>query len=308
MSEEIDYRKLKKIAIIGCGLIGGSIGMALKKKNFSGKIIGVDQEKIIEKAIQKGAIDWGTYQIEKGVVNAEVVFLATPVLEIIKLIPRIKPFLSKNCLITDTGSTKKEILDKAEKIFSNKHDYIGSHPMAGLEKGGIEYASSDLFVDKPFITIPKKMNSNFAEPKMSSFIHGIGAVEIKMDINEHDRIIAMISHLPQLIAVLMTNMMGSVADEGNNEKYFSIGGKVFNEMTRIASSPFPIWKDIFQTNKFWTIKAIEELVNLLESVKGKIANNTIELLEDDFRKANYLKERILKNKYLKVKKGVRIDE
>jgi len=296
MSDEIHFKRLKKITIIGCGLIGGSIGLALKKKNYSGEIVGIDRGRVIEKAIKMGAIDWGTYQIEEAVVNAELVFLATPVLQIIKLMPRIKPFLSRNCLITDTGSTKKVILKKAERIFSDKYDFIGGHPMAGLEKGGIEYAKPDLFVNKPFITIPKAMNSNFADLKMSSFIRNIGAVEIKMDINEHDRIIALISHLPQLIAVLMTNMLGYLVEESNNEKYFSIGGKVFNEMTRIASSPFPMWKDIFQTNQVWIIKAIEELENLLENVKGKIARNSVVLLEKDFRKANFLKEKIQKNK------------
>jgi len=296
MSDEIHFKRLKKITIIGCGLIGGSIGLALKKKNYSGEIVGIDRGRVIEKAIKMGAIDWGTHQIEEAVVNAELVFLATPVLQIIKLMPRIKPFLSRNCLITDTGSTKKVILKKAERIFSDKYDFIGGHPMAGLEKGGIEYAKPDLFVNKPFITIPKAMNSNFADLKMSSFIRNIGAVEIKMDINEHDRIIALISHLPQLIAVLMTNMLGYLVEESNNEKYFSIGGKVFNEMTRIASSPFPMWKDIFQTNQVWIIKAIEELENLLENVKGKIARNSVVLLEKDFRKANFLKEKIQKNK------------
>ena len=289
MSEESDF---KKITIIGCGLIGGSIGLALKKNHYCKQVFGVDKQQVIEKAIQSGAIDRGSDRIEESLENTDMVILATPVRDIIELLNKLKPLLSKRCLVTDTGSTKSDIMKEAENVFGENDDFIGGHPMAGSEKGGIEYAHADLFVGKPYIVIPRIGNSKFAALKMSSFINQIGAVEIKMEAAEHDRAVAIISHLPQLISVMMTNMLGSLVEENNNEQYFRISGNVFNEMTRVANSPFSIWQDIYQTNAEWTVAFIEELENLLEKAKEKIIRNPAEL-EEDFKKAKYFKEKIL---------------
>lgn len=293
MVEDSDF---KKITIVGCGLIGGSIGLALKKSNYFGRIFGIDKIEKIEKAIRVGAIDVGSEKIEIGIKDADVVILATPIIEIIRLINRIKPFLSKKCLITDTGSTKVEIIRKAKSVFLNNYNFIGGHPMAGSEKGGIENAHPDLFVGKPYIVVPVHSNSNqrsLADLRMSSIIHCIGAIEIKMEANEHDRLVALISHLPQLIAVMMTNMLGSLVEEKNNERYFKISGNVFNEMTRVAQSPFSIWGDIYQTNRNWTMAFIDEIECYFEKVKRTIARNPAEL-EGDFKKASYIKEKMLK--------------
>jgi prephenate dehydrogenase len=221
-----------------------------------------------------------------------MVIIATPVKDIIKLLKRLKPFLSKQCLVTDTGSTKTDIIKEAWHVFSDEYDFIGGHPMAGLEKGGIEYAYPDLFEGKPYLIVPKSGNSSTAGLKMSSLVNRIGAIEIKMDATEHDRVVALVSHLPQLIAVLMTNMLGSAVQENDKEQYFRIGGNVFNEMTRVASSPFAIWKDIYQTNRTWTVASIEALEDLLEKAKEKITKNPVEL-EEDFNRAKYLKEKML---------------
>lgn len=297
MSEESDFAGFKKIAIIGCGLIGGSMGLALKKNHFPDQIFGIDRQEVIEKALAYGAIDKGSKHIEEGLNHADMVILATPVKEIIRMFTEIKPFLSKQCLVTDTGSTKTDILTEARKVFTHDFDFIGGHPMAGLEKGGIEYAQSDLFSGKPYLVVYKEGNSHMASLKMSSFIQHIGALEINMNAVEHDRVVALVSHFPQLIAVSMTNLLGSLVEKENNENYFNIGGNVFNEMTRVASSPFNIWEDIFQTNQKWTIQAIEELEKMLKSIKQKIIQNPAGL-EIEFSKARQLKERILKiNKY-----------
>jgi len=291
MSEESDFTGFKKITIIGCGLIGGSIGLALKKNSYSGEIAGIDRKEVIEKAIYSDAIDWGTEEIEKGVKNADMVILATPVQEIIKLLSKIKPFLPKYCLVTDTGSTKKEIIKEARKVYADKYDFIGGHPMAGLEKGGIEYADPDLFSGKPYITVSGREIPNLTGLKMSAFLNLIHALEIRLNASEHDRIIALVSHVPQLIAVIMTNLFGSLVQEGYDEKCLKIGGNAFNEMTRIASSPFSMWKDIYQTNSKWTINYINDLEDMLDQAKEKIANSP-DKLEEDFQKAGYYKEKM----------------
>ena len=291
MNEESDFTEFTGITIIGCGLIGGSLGLALRENQFSGQIFGIDRKEVLKKAIERGAIDTGSEYIEEGVKNAEIVILATPVREIIQLLEKIKPFLSKECLVTDTGSTKTEIIKRANIVFSDKNDFIGGHPMAGLEKGGIEHAKADLFSGKPYITVSRKNNSEIASLKMSHLLKKIGAFEIKLSAEEHDRIIALVSHVPQLISVIMTNMFGQQVQEGYSEKCFKIGGNAFNELTRVASSPFSMWGDIYQTNSKWVISFIDNLEEMLEIAKKKLATNPYSL-EEDFKKAGFYKEKM----------------
>ncbi len=291
MSEESDFTGFKKIAIIGCGLIGGSIGLALKKNCFPGQIFGIDRKGVIEKAMSCGAIDSGSESIKEGVDHADMVILATPVREIIQLLVKIKLFLSKKCLVTDTGSTKTEIIKKANDIFSDRYNFIGGHPMAGLEKGGIEHAKADLFCGKPYITVPGEYNSEDASRKMSFLIKKLGAFEIKLTAVEHDKIIALVSHVPQLISVIMTNLFGGLVQEGYDEKCFKIGGNAFNELTRVASSPFSMWGDVYLTNNKWVINFIDNLEEMLEMAKEKIATNPYDL-EGDFKKASHYKEKM----------------
>jgi len=291
MDGESDFKE-NKIAIIGLGLIGGSLGLSLKCGTPDLKIIGIDREEIINKAIIRGAVDGGTDCLQEGVKDADIVIIATPVKVILNLLPKIKPFLKKDCLVTDTGSTKVEILAEAEKAFSNKVDFIGGHPIAGLEKGGIEHATPALFRKKPYLVTPKKGNNVTANQKLSSLINHIGAWEMEIDSQEHDQIVALISHLPHLIAVIMANMFGLWAKEKNKKDYFKINGNAFQDMTRVATSPFNIWRDIYETNTEYTIYFLEQLEKWLAKTKEKIARNPSEL-EEDFEMAKSFKEKML---------------
>lgn len=291
MNEENDFTGFTKITIIGCGLIGGSLGLTLKQDQFSGPIFGIDRKEVIEKAIDCGAIDKGSEIVEEGVSNADIVILATPVEGIIQLLSKIKPFLSKECLVTDTGSTKIEIMKKANEVFSDKYDFIGGHPMAGLEKGGIEHAKAGLFSGKPYITVSRKQNTQEASRKMTYFLEKLGAFEIRLNTVEHDKIIALVSHVPQLISVIITNMFGQLIEENYDDKCFKIGGNAFNELTRVARSPFSMWGDVYLTNKKWIINFIDDLEQMLEIAKKKIDTNPYSL-EDDFKSAGYYKEKM----------------
>ncbi|TFG91133.1 MAG: prephenate dehydrogenase/arogenate dehydrogenase family protein, partial [Candidatus Atribacteria bacterium] len=165
MEGESDF-SFKKITIIGVGLIGGSLGLALKEKKPDFKIIGIDKQEIIEKAIIRGAIDEGTINLKEGIKEADVVILAAPVKVILDLLPQINPFLKKGCLVTDTGSTKTQIVKKANKVLSKDIQFIGGHPMAGSEKYGINSADPHLFLDKTYILTPTHKNNLIALEKM----------------------------------------------------------------------------------------------------------------------------------------------
>jgi prephenate dehydrogenase len=288
MEGESDF-SFKKITIIGVGLIGGSLGLALKEKKPNFKIIGIDKQEIIEKAIIRGAIDEGTINLKEGIKEADVVILATPVKIILDLLSQINPFLKKGCLVTDTGSTKTQIVKKANKVLSKDIHFIGGHPMAGSEKYGINSANTHLFLDKTYILTPSNKSKLAALEKIFLIIEMISAKRLILDPFEHDKIIAAISHLPQILAVSLTNTISTLVQEENNNNYFKVIGEGFKDMTRIASSPYKIWEDICQTNQENILRSIQEFRNYLEVIEEKLKNDPSSLKEE-FQKASKLRE------------------
>jgi len=288
MKEESDF---KKITIIGVGLIGGSLGLALKENRPNFRIVGIDKQEIIEKAITRGAIDEGTVNLEEGIKEADVVILATPVKTILDLLPKIIPFLKKECLVTDTGSTKIQIVKKANKVLSKDIHFIGGHPMAGSEEYGIESANSHLFQDKTYILTPTKKTNLVVLEKIFLLVKMVDARRLILDPLEHDRIVGAVSHLPQVMAVSLMNMIEELAQEENNNNYFKAVGKGFIDMTRITSSPYNIWEDICETNQENILEMIQEFRNYLELIEDKLKNNP-RSLKEEFQKAQMLRKRL----------------
>ncbi len=288
MKEESDF-SFNKISIIGVGLIGGSLGLALKEKHLNFKIVGIDKQEIIEKAIARGAIDEGTVNLEEGIKEADIIIIATPVKTILNILTQINPFLKKGCLVTDTGSTKKQIVKKANKILSKDIFFIGGHPMAGSEECGIESADPYLFHNKTYILTPALKSNLRALKKVSLLIKMIGAKKLILDPLEHDRIVSAVSHLPQIIAVSLINTIGELALRGNNYNYFKAVGEGFKDMTRIASSPYKMWEDICDTNQENILEIIQEFKNYLEVIEHKLKNNP-NSLKEEFQKASKLRE------------------
>lgn len=288
MKEESDF---KKITIIGVGLIGGSFGLALKKKNPKFKITGIDKLEIIEKAIARGAIDEGTINLENGIKEADIIIIATPVKTIIDLLPRINPFIKKGCIVTDTGSTKGQIVETADKILSKDVYFVGGHPIAGSEKYGIDSADPHLFQDKTYILTPTKDTNLLALKKIFLLIKIINAKRLILDPLEHDRIVGAVSHLPQIMAVSLTNMIGELGQQENNDNYFKAIGEGFKDMTRIASSPYQMWEDICETNQENILEMIQEFRNYLRIIEDKLKNNPGNLKEE-FQKAQILRKSI----------------
>jgi len=286
MKEESDF---KKITIIGVGLIGGSLGLALKENRPNFKIIGVDKQEVIEKAIARGAIDEGTINLEKGIKEADVVIIATPVKTILDLLSQINPFLKKGCLVTDTGSTKQQIVQKANKVLSKDTFFIGGHPMAGSEKYGIDSADPHLFQDKTYILTPTKKSNLVALEKIFLLIEIVDAKRLILDPLDHDRLVGAVSHLPQIMAVSLTNMIGALAQGENNNNYFKTIGEGFKDMTRIALSPCKIWEDICDTNKETILEMIQKYKQCLNLIEDKLINDP-EGLKEEFQKASKLRE------------------
>jgi len=290
MEEESDF-SFNKITIIGVGLIGGSLGLALKEKKPNFKIVGIDKQEIIEKAIARGAIDKGTVDLEEGIEKADIIIIATPVKTILNLLPQINPFLKKGCLVTDTGSTKQQIVQKANKVLPKDIFFVGGHPMAGSEECGIESVDPYLFHNKNYILTPTHKSNLVALKKVSLLIKIIGAKKLILDPLEHDRIVSAVSHLPQVMAVSLINAIAELALRGNNNNYFKAIGKGFKDMTRIASSPYKMWEDICETNQENILEMIKEFRNYLEVIEDKLKNDPSSLKEE-FQKASKLRETI----------------
>lgn len=275
----------KQITIIGTGLIGGSFALAVKAAGYPAKIVGCDRQTVLDRAKAMRAIDAGTEDPVEAVQGSDLIVLATPVGGIIDLIERIGPLAPLNALITDVGSTKKEIVERARSVFGNEASrrFLGSHPMAGKEHGGLENAESKLFVNAVWLLVPQAEQSLEQGPikEYCVLLEKIGARLLKLDPGPHDRLCAWISHLPQMIS---TALAATLVDEfGNDPELRAIGGRALKEMTRISSSSYSMWRDIALTNTAYIEHAMARLEQRLSHVRE---NLRAPALREEFERAN----------------------
>ena len=275
----------KQITIIGNGLIGGSLGLAIKAAGSDAKIIGCDRQPVLDRAKAMRAIDLGSADPMEAIQGSDLIVLATPVGSIIDLIERIGPLAARDSLITDVGSTKKEIVERARAVFGDQaaRRFLGGHPMAGKEHGGIENAESKLFLNAVWLLIPQPGQS-LDEGKAKEYylmLEKIGARLLKLDAGPHDRLCAWISHLPQMIS---TALAATLVDEfGDNPEVQSVGGRALREMTRISSSPYSMWRDIAHTNTAYIEHAMARLEQRLAHLRENLRTPG---LREEFERAN----------------------
>jgi prephenate dehydrogenase len=285
---------IRQITIIGTGLIGGSLGLALRKKKFAGRIIGCDREGTLERARMRGAIDSGTANPGDAIHGSQVVVLATPVLAIVDLIDRIGPVLPAKALLTDVGSTKTAVVECAGKVFGKSvgKRFLAGHPMAGKEMSGVDYADADLFQKAVWFLTPLPgqnllgQNSNdglFAE--FAGWIDAIGARIAMLPAEEHDRLCAWISHVPQMISTALAAAL--VEEFGDEAPLLPAGGRALQEMTRISASPYSMWRDIAISNKTNLEQALWKVEQRLAHIRENLATRQ---LAEEFEQAHQLRK------------------
>lgn len=276
----------KRIAIIGVGLIGGSIGEAIKKKRLAVTVVGVGHRvSSIDEALRRGAIDKGTLDAVKGVADADLVIIATPVCLIPEFAKKISRSLKKGCVVTDVGSTKAEIVGSLERILPKDVNFVGSHPLAGSEKRGIVFAQNELL--KGAIVIMTKTRKTRASSinKLSGFWKSLGAEKIVIASPEdHDRIVAEISHLPHIAAAAIVNTASD-----RSMKFASSG---FRDTTRIAASDPCIWRDICVTNRKQIVKALERYEKNIAAFKRLIKSGSPARLSKEFERSKKRREKL----------------
>ena len=286
---------IRQITIIGTGLIGGSLALALKKKKFAGRIVGCDREATLEKARQRGVIDAGSSNPGDAVRGSQVVVLATPVLAIVDLIERLGPSLPAKTLLTDVGSTKTAVAERAAQVFGKNvgKRFLAGHPMAGKESSGVDSADADLFQKTVwFLTPLPEQNLNeglFAE--FAGWIDQIGSRIAILPAEEHDRLCAWISHVPQMISTALAAAL--VEEFGDEAPLLPAGGRALQEMTRVSASPYSMWRDIAITNKKNLEGALWKVEQRLTHIRENLATRE---LAEEFEQAHQLRKAPLKKR------------
>jgi prephenate dehydrogenase len=280
---------IRQITVVGTGLIGGSLGLALKKHRFAGRIIGCDRAPVLERARNKGAIDDGHTNPADAVRGSQVIVLAAPVGAILDLIARLGPALPPKTLLTDTGSTKAEVLARATSVFGKQtgRRFLAGHPMAGKEQSGVEFADPDLFQGAAWLFTPSPGQNVYSglSGEFVEWIETIGARVAGMAADEHDQLCAWISHLPQIISTALAAAL--VEEYGEDAPLLEAGGRALREMTRISASPYSMWRDIALTNKKNIAEALLKLEQRLAHIRENLDTRELAM---EFERAHQLKK------------------
>jgi prephenate dehydrogenase len=272
----------QRVGIVGLGLIGGSIALAARQIWPAGLVIGVDRKDVLERAMVLHAIDVAA---DDPVVLAEadLVILAAPIQQNLDLLRSLPEHVSGPAVVTDTGSTKREMVEAAKSL-PERFRFVGGHPLGGGARGGIAHARADLFTGRPWLFTPLGGNDTEALDKLKAFATGLGAVPRTLSPADHDRLLAFISHLPQLtVSALMHVVGGAAGEEG-----LSLSGRGLQDTTRLASSPADIWKEVCATNADEIGGALDSLIAVLQHLRADLA--TGKSIEEVFDSANLWRE------------------
>jgi prephenate dehydrogenase len=251
----------RHIGIVGLGLIGGSIALASREIWPSALVIGVDNKDVLETAMRLHAIDVAA---DDPVVLAEadIVILAAPVRQNLNLLASLEDNVRQAAVVTDTGSTKRSML-AASKGLPPRFTFVGGHPLAGAASGGLEHARPDLFKGRPWLLTPRDDGAGEALERLLAFTRALGAEPRVMTADVHDHLLAFLSHLPQLTASALMQVVGEAVGRDG----LALSGRGLVDTTRLASSPSDIWKDIGATNGDEIARALDTLIAVLADLR-----------------------------------------
>ena len=277
--------RFNKIAIIGVGLIGGSIGLAVKKKKLAKQVVGICRRKISARsALRKKAVDKVTLDYKEGLKGADLVIIATPVGRVIDIAEKVIKNSEGNLILTDVGSTKEMIVKEIEKIVPSRIRFIGSHPMAGSEKNGVSSADEDLFKNSVCVVTKTGKTDNEALNKVKRFWSDIGATCRVLSPAKHDYYISFISHVPHIVAMALASSV-----HPDSLRYASTG---FKDTTRVASSDPILWHDIFVSNAKSIKVALSRYKKILNEIEKNISGNKREALINILTRSKIIRDKL----------------
>lgn len=274
----------EQVAIVGVGLIGGSIGLALKERGLARQVVGIGRrQESLDKALAVGAIDMASIDLEAGVDSAEVVVIASPVSTIAEFARRALAAAPQSAVVTDAGSTKAEI----SCVLSNSLDsasarFVGSHPLAGDHRTGPEFALANLFEDRTVVTTPLESSSPEAIAKVESFWQNLGARVVKMEAAEHDRALATTSHLPHMVASALASI--------TPQEWLPLTAGGWQDTTRVAAADPELWTQIFAQNKSAVLEAIRQVTAELEKLTSNLEEEDWDKLQATLHNAKRIRD------------------
>lgn len=284
-----------RIAIIGTGLIGGSIGLALRSVYPDLEIVGFDENESLSLALDRGAVTLGAVSPARAVENCQIVIVATPISSIPGVFNSIAGSLLTGAVVTDVGSVKAVVEQFAREILPDSVHFVGGHPMAGSEKGGIAHADRYLLENASYVLCPPTGFDGhpMVYGELIRLLEGVGARIILMDADRHDRIATAVSHIPQLMAVALTNLVAGRNASDDTTLKLAAGG--FRDMTRIASSPFGLWRDVLQSNHASILDGLADLVSEIQKLRHRLIEEDLDAIEKSFESARDTRESIPRN-------------
>lgn len=298
----IERVRAKKItlAIIGVGLIGGSLGLALKDRLGDDiRITGLCRTQAsMDRAMELGAVDFASPDIEKVVSGADVIFLSTPVLQMMPMMKKILPYVKSGAIVTDAGSTKQYIWNELKTLLPSDIYYIAGHPMTGREKSGVGAAGKELFINKCYVIVENTGAPQEAHDLICDMVRVTGANLTTLDIAKHDRCASVISHIPHVAAAALVTLLNR--SHGDKEACLKLAGGGFKDTTRIASSNSDMWADICMTNQDAITNHLKLLQGILAEVIVAIESGDRQAVHDYFAEAKERRDSILeqtKNMY-----------
>tara|TARA_A100001011_G_scaffold279320_1_gene289235 strand:- start:4683 stop:5594 length:912 start_codon:yes stop_codon:yes gene_type:complete len=286
----MNSRSYNSVLIIGMGLIGSSIARVIKEKKIAEKIIAVDNsEDIIHKTKDLNIIDNIYDNFDKISIQFDIIFICTPLSAYKNIFKELNNFIKKPTLITDVGSTKVSVIkDFKSFVDNNKISFLPAHPIAGLEKSGPEYGLAKLFKNRYCIITPINKDDKFIE-EISNIWKSFGMTIEIMEADRHDRVLAMTSHIPQLIAYSVVGTATELETQMKDEviKYSAAG---FRDFTRLAGSDPIMWRDVYEKNKDAVLEMLGRFSEDLLTYQKAIRNNDIKFLEEKFSKSKEIRK------------------
>lgn len=275
------------VTVAGVGLIGGSFALALRRIGYSGRILGVSSPETLEVATSLGVIDDGC-RLETALPQSDLVYMAQPVERIIDQLDPVRKLVPKHALVTDAGSTKSAIMERARTLFEDGPHFVGGHPMAGKEGRGVRVAEAELFHGALYALVPtgESLPDSPVVEEFCGWLDAMGCRRRVMQASQHDRVVAWTSHLPQLVSTGLAAAIGTQLQDGRE---LEIAGDGLRDMTRLAASPHAVWSGILKTNPGPIDEALAAVVRELEGLRDSLNDGSA---EDHFQRGQRLQGRI----------------
>jgi len=280
----------RRVAVLGTGLIGGSFALAIRKQLPDSVLVGWDKPDVLRHALERGAVHEGNPDLSRALAGSDLIYVALPVGHTIELLPDIARLAPPGALVTDASSTKRSVCAAAAESFhAGGAHFLAGHPMAGKEVSGIDAADAGLFRGSKYALIRPSAREKLLkerEARVADFvalIGKLGAEPVWLDAEAHDRAAAVISHLPQLLAVALAGVVRSQTDETGLP--VTLAGRGLRDALRLAGSPYSVWRDIILTNSDNLERVLDQMIQALEQVRGDLRTRA---LEEEFSAAGEL--------------------